>query len=399
MIRKRPGLTVFAAGALTAFLPSAHAQNSVTLYGIIDAGVSYTNNVKGASAWQETVGKLGGSRWGLRGSEDLGSGLAAIFMLESGFNAANGSLQQGGRLFGRQAFVGLSQANVGTLTFGRQYDPLADMVAPSVGSYIWAPSTHIGDSDNLTQTFRVNNSVKFRSASFGGLSADGLYGFSNQAGSQPGDGFANNRAWSAALNYTGGPVTFGAGYFELNHPNSSTNGSGAVGGATTTSGDDYSGAFFYNIDGGVARQRIGTASASVKLGLATLASSFSRVILDYNDGAGRKLDNYDVSLRYLIKPSLLLISDYVYTDGHATDLPGQAGKSSKPKWHQLTLGADYFLSTRTELYVTAEYQLAAGDASTLVNGHYVKIASIYTVGAPSSTNRQVSVSTGLRHKF
>ncbi|PMY01052.1 porin, partial [Pseudomonas sp. GW460-13] len=74
-------------------------------------------------------GGLSGSRWGLRGVEDLGSGLKALFVLESGFGLDDGKSQQGGRLFGRQAYVGLESDQVGRVTFGRQYTSLFDMMA------------------------------------------------------------------------------------------------------------------------------------------------------------------------------------------------------------------------------------------------------------------------------
>src|ERR1700738_4228053 len=96
-------------GALTGvFATMAHAQSSVTLYGLIDAGISYSSNVGGKSLWQETSGAMNASRWGLRGSEDLGGGLKAIFTLENGFNIDTGKFGQNGAEFGRQAFVGLS---------------------------------------------------------------------------------------------------------------------------------------------------------------------------------------------------------------------------------------------------------------------------------------------------
>jgi predicted porin len=64
----------------------------------------------------------------LKGEEDLGGGLKAIFQLENGFDPGTGKLNQGGREFGRQAFVGLTRDQWGTVTLGRQYDPLVDMV-------------------------------------------------------------------------------------------------------------------------------------------------------------------------------------------------------------------------------------------------------------------------------
>ncbi|WP_256258783.1 porin, partial [Burkholderia ubonensis] len=109
-------LATFAASA--AFTAPAFAQNSVTLYGLIDEGFNYTNNVRvngvGKTNYQLASGYAQGSRWGLRGSEDLGGGLKAVFVLESGFDVNNGRLGQGSRMFGRQAYVGLSESRFGT---------------------------------------------------------------------------------------------------------------------------------------------------------------------------------------------------------------------------------------------------------------------------------------------
>src|SRR6201992_3012784 len=107
--------TLMVAARTGVFAPAAHAQSSVTLYGIIDAGLTYTNNQGGSHNFKETSGSINGSRWGMRGSEDLGGGLKAIFTLENGFNITNGTLGQGGREFGRQAFVGLSSDRFGTV--------------------------------------------------------------------------------------------------------------------------------------------------------------------------------------------------------------------------------------------------------------------------------------------
>ena len=126
----------FALLALPAALVAAgaHAQSSVTLYGIADAGIAYVHNAQNAngsnasSLVKFSSGNLSGSRWGLRGIEDLGSGLSALFQLENGFNIGTGALGQGGREFGRKAVVGLGSSTYGTVTLGRQYDPIVDLV-------------------------------------------------------------------------------------------------------------------------------------------------------------------------------------------------------------------------------------------------------------------------------
>jgi predicted porin len=390
------------AGLLIALPGIVQAQSSVTLYGIIDAGVAYTNNQRGAPNFQATSGKFNGSRWGLKGVEDLGGGYKAVFTLENGFRVNDGTAGQGGREFGRQAFVGVAKTGVGTLTFGRQYDPNADLLAAYAGPGFWSPSTHVGDNDNLNQTFRINNAVKFRSDPFAGFTVDALYAFSNQAGpnSGAGTGFGNNRAWGVAANYVNGPLSIGGGYVLLDHPNAASNTGGAVGGASTTTGDDYSGAFFNGVNGGVTRQQIAVAGANYAFGtLATLGFAWSHTQLDYNDGSSRKFNNYDVNGRYNLTPATKLIGVYTFTDGRANSLPGTGGATLKPRWHQFTLGVDYSLSKRTDLYLSGVYQLASGDASTSVGGGYQKIAAIADVGTASSTNRQVAAFAGVRMRF
>ena len=83
----------------------AMAQSSVTLYGLIDESLNYVSNEGGHSAFTQTSGNVKGSRWGIKGTEDLGGGYQAIFTLENGFALNNGALGQGGLEFGRQAFV------------------------------------------------------------------------------------------------------------------------------------------------------------------------------------------------------------------------------------------------------------------------------------------------------
>jgi predicted porin len=126
--------------AVLAASGAAMAQSSVTLYGIADAWVGSSEvKVGGVGTRQNVVDTSGvnGSRWGLRGAEDLGGGMKAIFTLESGINLDTGASGQGGLLFGRQAFVGL-QSGFGTVSLGRQYGGYGDMqpiVAHNYGAF------------------------------------------------------------------------------------------------------------------------------------------------------------------------------------------------------------------------------------------------------------------------
>jgi predicted porin len=115
-------------GALAAFAGAASAQSTVTLYGLLDLNVQHLRSGDASPLAGGNLTRLAdggtygpGSRWGLRLSEDLGSGLKANVVLESGFNGDTGTSSQGGRLFGRQAFVSLASAAAGEIRLGRQY--------------------------------------------------------------------------------------------------------------------------------------------------------------------------------------------------------------------------------------------------------------------------------------
>ncbi|WP_049017806.1 porin, partial [Burkholderia multivorans] len=130
-------------------------QSSVTLYGVIDEGLNYTNNVGTGHVYEMASGYAQGSRWGLKGNEELGGGLKAVFQLENGFDVNTGRLNQGGRMFGRQAYVGLSSAQYGTVTFGRQYDSVVDYLAPTTANGNWGGYllAHPFDNDNTDNSF------------------------------------------------------------------------------------------------------------------------------------------------------------------------------------------------------------------------------------------------------
>jgi predicted porin len=151
----------------------ANAQSAVTLYGALDEGIDYVNNSGGKSLVRMRDGTydgMYGSRWGLKGEEDLGRGLKALFKLESGFSLENGQSRQGGLLFGRQAYVGLSDQKLGTVTLGRQYDSIVDYIQPvTAAGQFGGPFLHAGDIDNTDNSFRVDNAIKYTSPSFAGL--------------------------------------------------------------------------------------------------------------------------------------------------------------------------------------------------------------------------------------
>ncbi|HEX2519991.1 MAG TPA: porin, partial [Castellaniella sp.] len=228
--------TLLAAALLAGFATAgvAQAETSVTLYGILDTGYGYQNfknNHDGANDFRSRSsglrsGFVNGNRWGLKGAEDLGDGLRAIFQLENGFNIGTGSLD-GGNMFNRQAFVGLSSDNWGALTLGRQYSAGVDTATGE-------EMNGLGDYDKvfgamgLSTGTRVNNSFKYTTPTFSGFKAVLLYGTgsSSTAGGLDGKGDytrvirQDNRDTlgdrgaraSIGLMYTNGPLGVGAAY-------------------------------------------------------------------------------------------------------------------------------------------------------------------------------------------
>jgi GBP family porin len=379
--------TLIVAGILGAFAASANAQSSVTLYGTLDAGLVYTNNQAGHSNWQQGSGTVSDTYFGLRGSEDLGNGLHAIFTLEIGFNLNNGSLRENNTLFNRQAFVGLQSDQFGAVTLGRQYDSVVDYLGPlsaAGGGYGNNLAGHPFDNDNLDNSFSIKNSVKYTSANYAGLQFGGLYGFSNTAGQ-----FSNNRAWSAGASYKNGPLNVAAAYLQLN--NSGSNTSGAV-----STGDG-------SAQLAAQTQRTYGVGANYAYGPATVGLVYTHTQLDnlqsanvggtfINGLAGTNLhmDNYEANGRYAFTPALSLAAAYTFTDGKVSGSNG----SGSPKWHTVSLQGDYSLSKRTDVYLEGVYQHASGE----LGNFGANVASINTL-TPSSTQNQTAVAVGLRHRF
>lgn len=158
----------------------AYAQSSVTLYGAIDAGIQYRTNEDGqhSAVNLQNYGVLP-SEFGLTGKEDLGGGMQAIFRLEEGFNVNDGTSTAPGYSFFRGAYVGLT-GNFGTLTLGRQFSVLFDNTLFYDPLYYAAYSGQ-GELIPLSANF-IDNSVKFKTADYGGFTAEALAATGGVAG-------------------------------------------------------------------------------------------------------------------------------------------------------------------------------------------------------------------------
>lgn len=200
--------TAVAAVAATLTASSALAQSNVTIYGLIDINLvrEWSDN-----ATFEGVGhsELNGSRWGLKGEEDLGSGNKALYVLESGFSPADGNHQQGGRLFGRQSFAGL-QGSWGRLTIGRQYSPAFSAIDAfdATGSSAHAVgllSRKAGAVKPAYET-RFDNMVKYRTPNVSGFEADLAYWFGQKNTSSDSEVRKEGDGGAIAAYYKSGPI-------------------------------------------------------------------------------------------------------------------------------------------------------------------------------------------------
>ena len=372
---------------VTTFAAPASAQTSVTLYGVLDEGINYTNNVGRGHVYELASGFAQGSRWGLKGAEELGGGLKAIFQLENGFDVSSGRLNQGGRMFGRQAFVGLSAERYGTLTFGRQYDSVVDYLAQTTANGNWAGAlfSHPFDNDNTDNTFRLDNAVKYTSPSISGFQFGGVYSFSNDTN------FANNRAYSLGGQYAYGGLLVAAAYLQANNPGNGANG------AITANDASFIAARMRVFGGGIT-YTFGPATAGFVytnsnylkptgngyLGVTPLVPP--GVLLN-----SLKYQNFEVNGKYQISPMLFVGAQYVYT----METFDASSGGVKPRIHSFGLMADYNLSKRTDVYVQGAYQQVTGDST------YSILDDAFTPGtqAPSSTTKQVVVRAAIRHKF
>ncbi len=376
--------------AFSAFAGAAQAESSVTLYGVIDMGMDYITSASNVNTVPSTVetgralrlssGTLQGSLWGLRGVEDLGNGLKAIFTLESGFDAFNGEYAQSGKLFNEQAFVGLT-GEFGSVTVGRQYDSTNDFVAPLVASNRGAGdfAAHPGDLDNLDNSYRINNAIKFTSANYDGITFGGLYSFGGAPGS-----FSKNQVWSAGANFANGPLALGASVLKANNP--------------AVSFFDYSPKQTLNeangaIDGFGAlakTMQIITAAGTYSFGPFTAGLAYSNVRYkgdDIIDGLAI-FHTTEASLSYQFSPVLSGIVSANYTN--STGTVGEPGG----KYKQLNVGLNYALSKRTDVYLVAAGQNASGtDSFGLDSVAHMKGLS------PSMNGRQRVARIGIRHAF
>ncbi|MDW3680536.1 porin [Cupriavidus sp. CV2] len=364
------GLTAFAAlasGFAQAQSASAAQAPGMTLYGLIDTGVEYVSNVGSKKDSTVRMPSLTGalpSRWGLRGIESLGGGLSSIFVLESGFAPPQGTLNQGGRLFGRQAYVGLF-GPWGAVTLGRLYSQIywsliGDTLAPNIFA--------AGLLDTYLTAARVDNAIDY-TVTFSGFTFGATYSFGRDAvapavaggcaGESPSD-YRACKAMSAMLKYEA--ASWGvATAIDRNY------GGGGAGSALPRSSQT---------------DTRGVINGYVKFGTATVGGGF---LHRNNQGSATPSSNYWwLGATYLPQPQIALDVQY----GRVTVKGSSTGGSV------IAARAMYSLSKRSAVYITAGRIFNQRDASFTIDG-----GAIGTVSLPSAGVNQTGAMVGIRHKF
>ena len=355
--------------AVLAASGAAMAQSSVTLYGVADAGVTYLN---GNDNWSGvTSGNNLTSRLGFRGTEDLGGGLKANFVLEGGFNLDNGDGASGyagakageGFQFKRRSTVGLS-GGFGEVRMGRELTAAYNATARydvfgSVGigqSRLWADGGVVDASANataVTTNQRISNALTYVSPDFSGFKFGLNYGFGETTASNSDSGYLG-----AGLMYDNGPLSLGLGLERLNE------------GANSVATSDIDA---WSLGG------------SYDFGVAKLLAGYRTSKVDLAAGENKRNGAY-VAVTAPVGPGLVRASYNRYENKY---------NGGKDKADQLSVGYVYGLSKRTSVYGTYSY-LKQKD----FNGG-VPAAAMYTLGTGGlkDSGKQQGFQVGVSHSF
>ncbi|WP_112175216.1 porin [Paraburkholderia unamae] len=395
---------VIGAGATIAL--SAVAQSSVTLYGSIDTGLAYASSqtslgstTKGRSVVEMSQGVWNASKFGFFGTEDLGGGLKTIFRLESGINSANGGLQYTNAMFGRAAYVGLTQQAYGTVTIGRQYAAYYQALSHYSPTNILTGyfGAHPGDLDGFDTGYRANNTVLYQSPNFFGLTAYGSY----SVGGVPGS-FNSGSTWASALQYEIGPIGVATAFQKTN--NSNPNG-GPWGAASTMSNNGAElgvSAVTNGYQTGRAQQRYAVDGVYRVSRTFDVSIAYSNV--QYIPGKQSAFtdtaifNTVGVVLHWRPVPPVDLGGGYSYTRATRSN-----GITSSASYQQFNLSQYYSLSKRTGLYALEAYERAGGQTLGTAGKSQI-IGATATIGdgfngTPSSSRSLFAAGVGIVHRF
>lgn len=352
--------SIFAFAVLGALAGTASAQTNVTIYGVADAGIRLRDSdaATNGKTWGIDSGLQSGSRIGFRGNEDLGGGLSAIFTLETGFNIDDGTLGQGvaasattpaiNRLFGRQAFVGLS-GGFGAVKFGRQYAPIR-MAVESVDPFGLGLA---GNAANVLNVHgeRTDNTINYTTPNFSGFTGQLAYSLGEVAGDN-----SAGRHVGLSVGYTNGPINVVLAHHDQN----------LLTGGTAT-------AFPATPNGDVKTTMLG---GTYDFKVAKLHAAYSRSKGETAAGVTNvDRDDAMIGVSAPVGPGTILASYIQRSDDIGANRDA----------NQLALGYLYNLSKRTNLYTS--YARTRNEAASSLNG------------AAAAGRDPSTFNVGIRHRF
>jgi predicted porin len=197
--------------AMVCVMPAfAWAQSSVTLYGVIDTFVTNIHASGKPSVTRMDSSGLWASRWGVRGTEDLGGGYKTTFAVENGLNSNDGSQADSNRFFNRQAWVGLASDRYGEIRFGRQNSP--QWVMNGRIDAFYAATQASGWNNFYGGSVRADNSIGYLSPVVDGFKLYALYGRGAISGGAILPQNQGNQNYHVSLEYEHGPLYLGTNY-------------------------------------------------------------------------------------------------------------------------------------------------------------------------------------------
>ncbi|QGZ67029.1 porin [Paraburkholderia acidisoli] len=358
---KRLYRSLFLAILIISLPVRSFAQSSVTLFGSVDDGITYVNNVGGKSLVGLSDGIQRSNKLGFQGTEDLGGGTKAIFTLVNGFSLNNGTTSPSGSMF-KEAWAGLSNTTYGSLTLGRQYDLMSDLVkyfaCLECGAYVVTNT----DADHSNGDY-MSNVVKYRTPGDHELGAAAMYAF----GSRDSGYTASGRTIGLEGSYAHGPFAATLVYLDINGMpfSASTMGVPTVLGVNVAKTPSFD----------LTNDQIFAAGVSYKIGKATIDALYSNARLKLSSVAATD-QAARLGATYLVRPDALV--SFMETFEH---FEGQS-------WWTTSSGFSYFFSKATRAYLDVEYQKSSDAA----------VASIRRIG-PSSAQTQLLLRVGLIHTF
>ncbi|WP_244115849.1 porin [Burkholderia cepacia] len=352
---------------------SASSQSSITITGLIDAGVTYVNNQRGGSKTFLDTGSFAPNLLTFKGTEDLGGGNRAIFELTSQFDLGTGATNPtADGIFNRTSYVGLSNNRIGSVTFGNQYDFMYEtltlgffdgaLLAGGIYDFRQGPFVALGvpgnptgsfDFDRMGGTTRVANSVKYRSPGNSALQFGVLYGFGGVPGA-----FSANSTLSFGVSYANGPLALGAAFVNVK----------------------YTG-LFDGLDGSIRNFGFG---AHYRFGSMLAMLLYTNTA---NTASGGRINVYKTGAQWDVGGPWAVGLHYTFMDGNAMLDNNRA--------NQVSGVVQYHLSKRTFVYVEGIYQHASGDAPVT----HAWINALNQPGGASTSGTQVLARVGLSTRF